>query len=83
MAVGDLIRHRGHGSLNRPRTAQPATHSARIRPSSVIRPVSGTGGGHTTWTCRTCDETVDGPPLNTHCTTLDGPATVRISTRHS
>jgi hypothetical protein len=40
----------------------------------------GHGGGHTTWTCRQCDETVYGPPLNTHCTTLDGPATVRIST---
>jgi hypothetical protein len=39
----------------------------------------GHGGGHTTWTCCTCDETVYGPPLNTHCKTLDGPATVRIS----
>ena len=26
-----------------------------------------------------CDQTVFGPPLNTHCTALDGPATVRIS----
>ena len=33
----------------------------------------GHGGGHTTWTCRTCDETVYGPPLNTHCKTLNGP----------
>jgi hypothetical protein len=39
----------------------------------------GHGGEHTTWTCRTCDETIYGPPLNTHCATLDGPATVRIS----
>ena len=39
----------------------------------------GHGGGHTTWTCRTCDQTTFGPPLNTHCTTLDGPATVRTS----
>jgi hypothetical protein len=39
----------------------------------------GHGGGHTTWTCRTCDTTVYGPPINTHCTTLDGPAVVRIS----
>jgi hypothetical protein len=38
------------------------------------------GGGHTTWTCRTCDQTVYGPPPNTHCTVLDGPAAVRIST---
>ena len=33
--------------------------------------------GHTTWTYRTCDQTVDGPPLNTDCTCLDGPASVR------
>jgi hypothetical protein len=32
----------------------------------------GHGGGHTTWTCRTCDQTVYGPPMNTHCTTLEG-----------
>jgi len=37
------------------------------------------GGGHTSWHCRTCDAVVDGPPLNTHCHTLDGPAVVRIS----
>jgi hypothetical protein len=40
----------------------------------------GHGGGHTTWTCRTCEETVYGPPLNTHCSALEGPAAVRIST---
>jgi hypothetical protein len=28
-----------------------------------------------------CDETVYGPPLNTHCSVIDGPAAVRISTR--
>ena len=43
----------------------------------------GHGGRHTTWTCCTCDETVYGPPLNTHCTALEGPARVRISTRSS
>jgi len=38
------------------------------------------GGGHTSWHCRTCDAVVVyGPPLNTHCTALDGPASVRIS----
>jgi hypothetical protein len=42
----------------------------------------GHGGGHTTWTCSTCDATVYGPPLNTHCKTLDGPATVRLSTTY-
>jgi len=39
----------------------------------------GYGGGHTTWTCRQCDQTVYGPPLNTHCAALNGPALVRIS----
>ena len=39
----------------------------------------GHGGGHTTWTFRTCDQTLFGPPLNTHCSPLDGPATVRLS----
>jgi hypothetical protein len=24
-----------------------------------------------------CEQTVDGPPLNTHCSALHGPATVR------
>ena len=38
------------------------------------------GGGHTSWHCRTCDAVVYGPPLNTHCTALEGPAAVRIST---
>jgi len=40
----------------------------------------GHGGGHTTWTCRTCDQTVYGPPLNKHCTAPEGPAAVWIST---
>jgi hypothetical protein len=41
---------------------------------------AGHGGGHTTRTRRICDPTVYGPPLNTHCTALEGPAAVRIST---
>jgi hypothetical protein len=41
---------------------------------------AGHGGGHITLTCRTCHETEHGPPLNTHCTALEGPAAVRIST---
>ena len=32
------------------------------------------GGGHTSWHCRTCDTVVYGPPLNKHCTALEGPA---------
>ena len=50
-------------------------------PNQVLvghRACLGHGGGHTTWTC-TCNETASGPPLNTHCTALEGPAAVRIS----
>ena len=43
----------------------------------------GHGGGHTTWTCRTSDQTVYGQPLNKHCTALEGPAAVWISTAHA
>src|SRR5262245_17658648 len=41
------------------------------------------GGGHTSWHCRTCDAVVYGPPPNTHCTALEGPAAVRISNREN
>jgi hypothetical protein len=37
----------------------------------------GHSGGHTTWRCRTCDETVYGPLLNTHCMVLAGPTRIR------
>ena len=52
----------------------------RIGPGDVLvghRACLGHGGGHTTWTCRTYDQTVYGPPLNTHCTRLERAATVR------
>ncbi len=39
------------------------------------------GGGHTTWHCRTCDAVVYGPPLNVHCTALQGPAPFRVSSK--
>jgi hypothetical protein len=41
---------------------------------------AGHGGGHPTWTCRTCDQTVYGLPLGPHCSVVTGPASVRIST---
>jgi hypothetical protein len=39
----------------------------------------GHGGGHITWTCRTCDATAYGVPLGKHCKAVSGPADVRIS----
>ena len=56
--------------------------SAAARPRRALC-VRRHGGGHTTWTCRACDQTVFGPPLNKHCHTLDGPAAVRIANRSS
>lgn len=35
--------------------------------------------GHTTRVCRASDTSVYGPPLNTYCTVIDGPAAERIS----
>src|SRR6476620_9501174 len=53
----------------------PQRPPARPEPSPGRPPGSRAhGGGHRTWTCRVCDETVYGPPLNTHYTTLEGPA---------
>jgi hypothetical protein len=42
--------------------------------------VAGHGGGHLTWTCWECDQTVHGLPLGPHCSVVTGPASVRIST---
>ncbi len=63
-------------------TTIPLPNGHTLGPGQVLvghQACLGHGGGHTTWTCRTCDQTVYGPPLNTHCATLDGPAVVRIS----
>jgi len=53
----------------------------RIKSSSGMSPaLEHGGGGHTSWHCRTCDAVVYGPPLAKHCTALEGPAAVWIST---
>ena len=63
----------------------PPTHCPNGRNLGVNQVLAGHqaclghGGGHTTCRCHRCETTVYGPPLNTHCTALDGPATVRIS----
>ena len=62
----------GNGSPTRRRDAPTATRSALAQVLVGHQACLGHGGGHTTWTCRTCDQTVYGPPLNTHCTALEG-----------
>ena|ERR1700754_2125401 len=68
-----------------PPTRRPNGHS--LGPNQVLvghQACLGHGGdGHTSWHCRTCDAVVYRPPLNTHCTALEGPAAVRISTSHA
>jgi hypothetical protein len=81
--LGDLVQTTDGKWMTRPPTRCPNGHA--LGPGEV--PVGhhaclGHGGGHTTWTCRTCDETVYGPMLNTHCTTLDGPGGSTHLQRH-
>jgi hypothetical protein len=74
--------NRPHG-LESPNHRRDAPNGHTLGPSEVLvghQACLGHGGGHTTWSCRTCDATVYGPPLNTHCGALDGPAIARIST---
>jgi hypothetical protein len=78
--LGELVRTTAGKCITHPPTRCPDGHTLGANQVLVGHVAClGHGGGHTTWTCRKCDETVYGPPLNTHCTTLDGPATVRIS----
>jgi len=58
-----------------PERPLPRPEPSPGRPQACL----GHAGGHTTWTCRACDQTVYGPPMDTHCTALEGPAAVRIS----
>src|SRR6476620_4367755 len=80
--LGELVQTTAGKWITHPPTRCPNGH--QLGPGEVLvghQACLGHGGGHTTWTCRSCDETVYGPPLNTHCTTLAGPAALRISTR--
>jgi hypothetical protein len=78
---GELVQTTAGEWIIHPPTRCPNGHT--LGPQQVLvghQACLGHGGGHTTWTCRTCDQTVYGPPLNTHCLVMDGPAAVRIST---
>jgi hypothetical protein len=80
--LGELVQTTTGTWITRPATRCPNSH--KLGPNRVLvghaACLGHGGGGHTSWTCVTCDETVHGPPLNTHCTVLEGPASVRIST---
>jgi hypothetical protein len=80
--IGDLVQTTTGTWITRPPTHCPNGHE--LGPSRALvghQACLGHGGGHTTWTCLTCDQTVYGPELGPHCTMLDGPAAVRISNR--
>ena len=73
--LGELVPTTAGKWIIHPTTRCPNGHT--LGPNHVLvghQACLGHGGGHTTWTCRTCGATVYGPPLNSHCTTLDGPA---------
>jgi len=79
--LGDLVQTTAGRWITRPPTRCPNGHP--LGPNQVlvghVACVGHGGGGHVSWHCRTCDAVTYGPPLNTHCTALEGPATVRIS----
>jgi hypothetical protein len=80
--VGDLVQTTAGTWITKP----PARclHGHQLGPGQVLVghvACQGHGGGHVTWTCRTCDQTVYGPGLASHCSVIVGPAAVRISNR--
>jgi hypothetical protein len=80
--VGELVQTTAGKWITHPPTRCPNGHV--LGPNQVLVGhvvcLGHGGGGHTSWHCRTCDAVVYGPPMNTHCAALEGPAAVRIST---
>jgi hypothetical protein len=80
--IGDLVHTRDGRWIDQAPTHCPMGH--RPRPNRVLvgyTACAGHGGGHLTWTCRACDQTMYGLPLGKHCSVLDGPGAVRISSK--
>jgi hypothetical protein len=72
--IGDLRLTRDGRWVTEPPTHCPNGHA--LGGGQVLvghTACAGHGGGHVVWNCRTCEEMVYGPPLNTHCTVLDVP----------
>jgi hypothetical protein len=64
--LGDLVQTTNGQWITQPPSRCPHGHT--LGPGQVLvghQACLGHGGGRTTWTCRTCDATVYGPPLNT------------------
>jgi len=80
--LGELVQTTAGEWITRPPARCPNGHP--LGPNQVlvghVACLGHGGGGHTSWHCRKCDAVVYGPPLNMHCTALEGPAAVRIST---
>jgi hypothetical protein len=67
VVLGELVQTTAGKSITHPPTRCPNGHT--LRPGEVLvghQACLGHGGGHTTWTCGACDQTVKGAPLNTH-----------------
>ena len=81
-AVGDLVRSTTGAWITKPPTHCPNGHS--LGPNQVLVGhvvcLGHGGGGHVSWACTLCDAVVYGPPMAKHCTALEGPAAVRLST---
>ena len=80
LMLGELVHTTAEKWFTHPPAHCPNGHT--LSPGELLvghQACLGHGGGHTTWTCRTCAQTVDGPLLYADCTTLEGTATVRIS----
>jgi len=80
--LGELVQTTDGKWITRPPSRCPNGHTlgANQVPRRACRMPGHGGGGHTSWHCRTCDAVVYGPTLAKHCTALEGPAAVRIST---
>ena len=64
--LGDLVQTTAGKWITHPPTRCPNGHP--LGPNRVLvghQPCLGHGGGHTTWACRACDQTVYRAPLNT------------------
>ena len=72
--LGELVQTTNGKWITHPPSRCPNGHP--LGPGQVLvghQACLGHGGGHTTWTCRTCDQTVYGPPLNTQLLALNQP----------